>query len=103
TNAMYIKNIGQLTREWIREDVDTQEITNRITNYVISNPKGFKHVSSYSNTIDIAANDSRDTAKSEFTNSFTQFMKANTWLSSNNSLMKGRDGGETNAHHTVFQ
>ncbi|MGL5955254.1 MAG: hypothetical protein ACRC0X_01410, partial [Brevinema sp.] len=102
TNAMYIKNIGQLTREWIREDVDTQEITNRITNYVISNPKGFKHVSSSSNTIDIAANDSRDTANTNFNISFKKFMTNNKLISSSNSIPKGIDG-ETDAYHTVFK
>ncbi|MGL5955250.1 MAG: hypothetical protein ACRC0X_01390, partial [Brevinema sp.] len=102
TNAMYIGNIGKLVRKLIQENTDTQEITNQLTNYIITNGT-FRHVNNSGNTIDIAANDSRDTSKSEFTNSFTQFMKANTWLSSNNSLMKGRDGGETNAHHTVFR
>lgn len=71
TNAMYDGYIGKLTREWIQEGLDTQEITNRLTNYItVINPDGFRHISSSNDTIDIAANVTRDTADTNFNKSF---------------------------------
>lgn len=89
--------------EWIQEGLDTQEITNKITNYItITNPDGFRHISSSNDTIDIAANDTRDTANTNFNISFKKFMINDKLISSSNSIPKGEDG-ETNAYHTVFK
>ena len=102
TNTMYAGKIGELARKLIKDNVSPLEITTQLTNYITTNGT-FRHVNNSGNTVDIAANDTRDTSKNEFLKSFAQFMKANTWIISNNSLMKGGDGGETNAHHTVFK
>ncbi|MGL5956550.1 MAG: hypothetical protein ACRC0X_08135, partial [Brevinema sp.] len=71
---MYLSNTGKLVRDLIKTNTSPKEITNQLTNYVITNPKGFKHISSSNNTIDIAANDSRDTANTNFNISFKKFM-----------------------------
>ena len=99
---MYAGKIGELARKLIKDNVSPLEITTQLTNYITTNGT-FRHVNNSGNTVDIAANDTRDTSKNEFLKSFAQFMKANTWIISNNSLMKGGDGGETNAHHAVFR
>lgn len=98
---MYSGNIGKLARKLIQENTGTQDITNQITNYVVSNPSRFKHVSSSNNTIDIAANDTRDTANRNFNISFKKFMTNDRLINSSNSIAKG-DDRETNAYHSNF-